>query len=311
MKKLDDMTKEWKTKDYVQNVPPIIGGLIILIAIIISGGKIGITAISIMLAFVIAVSPYAFYNYFRVKKVKEMEDQFPMFLRDVSESIKSGMTLPQAVSSSSNVDYGILNSEIRKIHNQISWGLRFDRVLDMFGKRLSDSNLISKSVKIIMEAYRSGGNIASTMETVASDATTIKETEKERKSKTSQQVLIMYLIYFMFLGIIIALLKILIPMITGTEGGFGILGGGLTDPCKGSELGICEIFSTISLIFGFETGGYYKSLFFSMVLIQGIFSGLVAGQIGDNSVSAGLKHSLILSVSGFVVFIILVISNFI
>jgi flagellar protein FlaJ len=36
-----------------------------------------------------------------------------------------------------------------------------------------------------------------------------------------------------------------------------------------------------------------------MAVVQGIFSGLVAGQIGEGSVTAGLKHSSIMTLSGF------------
>lgn len=306
-----DLTRNWSDKDYVQNIPPIVGGLIILFMAIISGGEMGIVGVSVLLAFVISVTPYAFYNYFRFKKVKAMENQLPMFLRDLAESNKSGMTLPQAISSASKVDYGKLTPEIKKMYHQLTWGIRFDKVLDMFAKRLKDSDLISKSIKIIIEAHKSGGDIASTMETVATDATTIKESEKERKSRTSQQVVIMYLIYFMFLGIIIALLKILIPLMGGAEGGgFGVLGGGLSNPCGKTEvMGVCGFFSTMGEVFGFGANSYYKSLFFSMILVQGVFSGLVVGQIGDNSMVAGFKHSLILSVSGFTIFILLVVSG--
>ena len=42
-----------------------------------------------------------------------------------------------------------------------------------------------------------------------------------------------------------------------------------------------------------------------MVVIQGIFAGLVAGQIGENSIVAGLKHSLIMTLSGFSILLIL------
>ena len=44
---------------------------------------------------------------------------------------------------------------------------------------------------------------------------------------------------------------------------------------------------------------YYNALFVLMAVVQGIFSGLVAGQIGEGSVSAGVKHSIIMTIAGF------------
>ena len=41
-----------------------------------------------------------------------------------------------------------------------------------------------------------------------------------------------------------------------------------------------------------------------MVLVQGIFSGLVSGQIGEDSVVAGFKHSVIMTTAGFAILIL-------
>jgi hypothetical protein len=40
---------------------------------------------------------------------------------------------------------------------------------------------------------------------------------------------------------------------------------------------------------------YYVSLFFYVLIIQGICSGLIAGQLGENSVVAGVRHSIIMA----------------
>ena len=41
-------------------------------------------------------------------------------------------------------------------------------------------------------------------------------------------------------------------------------------------------------------GCYYIAMFFSVVMVQGIFTGLIAGQLGENSAIAGVKHSIIM-----------------
>jgi flagellar protein FlaJ len=42
-----------------------------------------------------------------------------------------------------------------------------------------------------------------------------------------------------------------------------------------------------------------RTLFFHMSVIQALFSGLVAGKMGEGTVSAGLKHSVVLLVAGY------------
>ncbi len=58
-----------------------------------------------------------------------------------------------------------------------------------------------------------------------------------------------------------------------------------------------------------DPGAYYKSLFLVMIVIQAVFSGLIAGQIASDSVTAGGKHSLILLFSGFIIFILVIKSG--
>jgi flagellar protein FlaJ len=42
-----------------------------------------------------------------------------------------------------------------------------------------------------------------------------------------------------------------------------------------------------------------KRIFLHMTLIQGFFGGLVAGKMGEGSIGAGLKHSLVMMLLGF------------
>jgi flagellar protein FlaJ len=46
----------------------------------------------------------------------------------------------------------------------------------------------------------------------------------------------------------------------------------------------------------------YKILFLHMVLIEGLFSGLVAGKMGEGKAKAGLKHSTIMVFVGWIAF---------
>jgi hypothetical protein len=56
-------------------------------------------------------------------------------------------------------------------------------------------------------------------------------------------------------------------------------------------------------------GCYYLSLFFSVLLVQAIFMGLIAGQLGEGSVVAGIKHSLIMLAAVFIIFMFLIRSG--
>jgi flagellar protein FlaJ len=294
-------------------IPLIISAILIAVSIFFYG-NIGLMGNFILLAIIIGIAPYAFLSYFEYTKIKSMEDQLPIFLLDLSESQQVGMTLPEAMKQVSKTDYGKLSAEIKKIDYQISWGIPTQQAMSGLAERLNKSKLIGRVVRIINEAYSSGGDISRTMESTASDITAIKEAEKERKSVTYQHMLIMYAIYYIFIGIVIGLSQTLIPLMKLNVQG-GAVGGimAFQDPCMAcaSNPSIfcvnCSIFSVVCQMFEIGKGGtcYYYALFIVMVVIQGIFSGLVAGQIGEGSVTAGFKHSLIMTTSGFGVLLLL------
>lgn len=191
--------------------------------------------------------------------------------------------------------------------------MTIDKVLDQFAERMKSSKRISSSIRIIRESYNSGGEVTSILDSVADNVTVLGDTEKEKKSMLSQYVLMMYAISFVFLGIVIAINRLLVPIfqVTETQGvGEQI---GLINPCLSCEdftCNICDLFQgTSQNIFSLDPskiGSYYTSLFFFMAIIQAAFSGLVAGQISENSITAGIKHSVILVSAIFGAFSIMV-----
>lgn len=281
------------------------GGLIQVIGIMVyltmGGGMRPIGAALFLGGLIAAFLPYGLFMYFRSKKYSEMEKEFPGFLRNLSESRKSGMSLPQAFQNAAETDYGRLDPEVEKAANQLSWGIPFPEVMRRFQNRVEGSDLIKRSISIILQAYESGGDISETMDAIASDATKIKDAEKERKSVLTSQVLIIYVIYFLFAGIMIALYFILTPLLDIGGSGF------ISKPpnfCSTLARPICDLCPIVGL---HEDAGsklcYYKALFFLMLMVEGVFNGLVAGEIKSGSVAAGVKHVMLMVPLGFIIYV--------
>jgi len=291
----------------IQYVPFIIAAIITLIGLLFYN-NIAIMGNLILLAAVIGIVPYALITYLEMKKVKDIEDRLPVFLLDLSEAQKIGMTLPDSIKQISRTDYGKLSLEIKKINDQISWGIPAQTAMENFAVRMKKSKLIGRVVRIINETSKSGGDIARTMESTASDLTMIKEAEKERKAVTAEHMMVMYAIYFIFIGIVIGLSQTLVPMLklniqAGSAGGIMSFQDPCTECLTSQNIFCinCSIFSVMCEMFALGTGGgcYYNALFMLMAVIQGILTGLVAGQIGEGSIIAGVKHSVIMTSSGF------------
>ncbi|MEM0473629.1 MAG: type II secretion system F family protein [Candidatus Aenigmatarchaeota archaeon] len=276
---------------------------------------VGITGNVILISIFIITFPQIFYTYIEYKDVKEMEARFPYFLRDLTESLRSGMPLHKAIILAGRVDYGKLSKEIKKMAYQLTWGVSVVKVLEQAERRLESSPIMSQNIRIIIETYKAGGNIDRTLDSIATAILTIQETQNERKSTLNQYIVAMYAITYIFIGIIVGISRLLVPIFTASAGAAGPIGTIMGNPCEqciyfpGPNCMPCYMYFSICRLLGTNTetiSCYYTGLFFSMIVVQSICGGLVAGQISEGSIKAGIKHSMILLASSTGIFLILV-----
>jgi flagellar protein FlaJ len=303
-----------------------------VLSILLFSQRIG--GLTLLSAVLVSILPPAAFQFLKNRKLRKMESEFPDFLADLAESKQGGMTLLDAFQSASNNDYGPLNTQIDRIHRELSWGIPFPEVLQRFSKRMSESTVIQESISIIIQSYKSGGDIGETISSVSDDSAKLRDLAKNKDAKLQQQLFIMYLIFFLFIGIVMGIYTMLSELLgLGTTEGGAITGlsdvvgsesGGPTNFCNGN-IAAAQPLCTTSKLFGFLpsniTAGevslsseyasnygygrmaYYKALLFVVVMVQGILNSLLAGQIREGSLSAGVKHAVIMLPIGIIVYI--------
>ena len=295
--------------------------LVLLLIGILSGFK-GVLGNTIILSAFITITPQLIFNYINYRNLKDTELRFPQFLRDLVELTRAGMPLHKAIIFSSHTDYGNLTLHIKKMAHQLSWNVNIIKVLEQAQERLKGSNTLAKVFRILLETYNSGGSIDNTLDSLSNTMMTIQDTEKERKSTLNQYVIAMYVISLVFIGIVVGINMLMVPIfqsVATPTGGIAAVGV-ISNPCEtcahvaDPACAPCSIYSGICSLFGADPssiGCYYLALFFSVSVIQALMGGLVAGQIGEGSVVAGIKHSLILVCITVAAFLILVPLGFI
>jgi flagellar protein FlaJ len=241
---------------------------------------------------IVAVITFAFpmmlFIYADYKKKREVEELFPIFLRDFVESVRSGLTLPQSFKSLRENDYKALTPYIKKIASQLDWGIPVEKVLLNFAKE-TESKLIGRIVSSVVESHRFGGNFADTFEALSSTAIEVDRLRQERRLYLQSQLITGYIIFFVFLMVIIGLGKFLVPSLSEVSAaGLGTsIGGASAAPTASSDL-----------------AGEYKVIFRNLIMLQGLFAGLAVGKLAEGSIISGIKHSLIMVTIGIVVFTI-------
>lgn len=214
------------------------------------------------IAILLALGVPFYIKYSENRKIREIEAMFPNFLRDVTSNIATGMTLPQAIRAAKNNDYKSLSKYVKEISAKLDWGIDFEKVLNDFAEK-SKSTIIRRSVKTIIETHRSGGKVGGVLDAISESQQMIERIKKERQISVYSQVLNGYIIYLVFIGVMIALSRFLIPALGGIE--------------TAGEL-----------------GKVFDEMFRNLLIIQGVFSGLAIGKMAEGSIFAGFKHSLVL-----------------
>jgi len=283
---------------------------IVLFALGLISKDPGVLGNLIIISIFIILVPQFLVRYKRFREIRDMEDRFPSFLRDLTESLVAGLPLHKALISTNKIHYGPLSKEIEKMSNQLSWNIPLDKVLEQFSERIKSSKRMYLAVKIIRESYLSGGDVKSTLNHLVESQITLSESMKEKSSMLNQYVVLMYAITILFLIIIVFINKLMVPMFEMSQ---QIADTGLSNPCnscQGIECNVCTMFQGVAkTIFNIDDTSitsYYVSLFFFLSMVQSFFAGLVAGQISEGSMTAGFKHSLILVGIVFGMFSILV-----
>ncbi|OIR22179.1 MAG: hypothetical protein BEU02_01745 [Marine Group III euryarchaeote CG-Epi5] len=228
--------------------------------------------------------PYGVYGYRRDKIRSRVEEKFPDFLRDLAEYWKGGLSMTVAIQTLAKGEYGNLNDEVNKMSSQISWGVSFGEVLEMFTERVT-SPIVTRAVRMVDEANKAGGKISDILLAASFDAREIKALETERRQEVGSYVTVIYASFFVYLGIILVLASTFIPAIVDSSaatGGSGSMSIGNLTIREMNEVWI-------------------STVFLYSVIIQGTGMGLAAGFMSTGRLySAFLRASFLLLLGWFI-----------
>jgi len=243
-----------------------------------------------ILAGIAAFVPPAYYIYSEQKRIRKAEDAFPDLLRDLAQAKRAGLPLIDAVTLTAEGEYGMLTDGIRTIATQLTWGVPFEDALRIFVKHYP-TRIIKRSIEMIIEGYKTGGEVGEVLKIAADDVMEFKSLEKRRIADMSPYVMICYATFFVFLGVLLVLYQTFIP--TMVEAGKAVAEAG-----AGGRGGVMIKAVNVEML---------KMIFFHCAVIQGICSGLVAGKLGEGKIIAGLRHAVVMALAAFGLFAVLTI----
>ncbi len=229
--------------------------------------------------FAINAFPYTIANEIRSFRVRRLENELPEFLKQLASLNESGLTIIAALRVLSTTNLGALTSEVINIRKDIEWGRLVTEALQRFEARVG-SAVVSKVVSILIKALESTDNIKAALFTAATDAEMYLEFRKRMSNEMFVYTIIVYMTFAVFLFTIVVLSENFISIFTKIETPQTFTGASFSLP-------------DVEML---------TRLFYHTTLLNGFFSGLVAGVMGSGSVRAGIKHSLAMVLASLLVF---------
>jgi len=236
----------------------------------------------IVLGLLSCLGPIGFYSHLISKNRREIENQLPDFLREISGSTASGMTVFDAIRSASKGDHGKLTFELQKMASQLSWGISVNDVLDNFAKRMK-TDIVKRMVITIKKALEIGGNTSLVFNAAALEIDQAKRVEEQRKIEMSLYSIVIFISFFVFLAVILIIDKTIFAAIFD-----------LQDKMAGQTIG--------NMMIAPIDHDLLKNMFFSFVLVQSIGGGLLGGFMMDGKLSSGIRFGFVLILISFFVF---------
>jgi len=210
-------------------------------------------------------------SYFAIKYSRErrgIERMLPEFIEDVAAQRKIGLPPEEAIERLGEKNsYGSFSKYVTKMAGQLSWGISLRKVIGTFAKDVN--SWIAKAIGILMlEVVEIGGGTLKGFDEMASFTRRLSTTESDTRSAFRPYVLIIYVGGLMLTLTTFMMINILSQQQALQAKGLSV-----------STVGVAP--GTLDLLVG-------ASVFQCWVL------GLVAGKMGEGSLSEGFKHSVIL-----------------
>lgn len=230
------------------------------------------------------------------KRIREIEERLPDFLRDVAEGGRFGMTLAKSIVAASKGRYGKLTPEIERMAFQIQWGVSATEALALFSERVQ-TPLVNRTSALIIKASTAGGNVADVLELVATDTKETHLMQRERRASMQAYTSVIYIAFGVFLVTVLILQATFLAEMAKTAASASALqqtSGGLPG---GGVQGATISADFIPAI---------KEVYFYAAIVHAIGDGILAGVISTGKFSSGMIHAFAMTLGAFVMLRVLV-----
>ncbi|MGA2682534.1 MAG: type II secretion system F family protein [Candidatus Bathyarchaeia archaeon] len=239
--------------------------------------QIGLPAIA-TICLVAASLPIAL-QYRKISKINyNAEESLPNFIRDITESQKTGLSPEKSIiQATKRKDYGPFSKFLELMRSQIEWGIPLRKTFENIRKEIR-SWFVTVNFAMMVETIEVGGNQTQSLEILS------EYSEKEHELQINRRELLKpyILLAFMWSGLI-AVTTTIVALTTNLTTSM------MTTVNKSS---LASVAST-------PVSGQLN-MFSVGIIIQCWISGFFIGKISEGNLGAGFKHAALLATTAYV-----------
>jgi len=229
-----------------------------------------------------ALSPLFIFSLIADARRKNMEMLLPDMLMLTASNIKSGLTIDRALLFSARPEFGDLGKEIKKVAFEIYGGMDVSKALRKLTKRIK-SDILEKTIDLLIEGLRSGGAVAKLLEETASDIKNTELLQKEIKGN------VMMYTMFIFIAAVLgapSLFAISNFLISSTMNMWGPDSGGFSDiDTSSSSLSFIKMSAPEIDIYAFNT------FVIAALLITNLFASMIISLIQTGKIRGMVRYA--------------------
>jgi flagellar protein FlaJ len=225
------------------------------------------------IALVAASAPLAL-QYYRISKINyNAEESIPSFIRDITESQKTGLSPEKSiVQATKRKDYGSFSKFLILIRSQIEWGIPLRKTFENLRKEIR-SWFVIVNFAMMVETLEIGGNSIKSLEILS------EYSEKERELQVNRRTLLKPYILLAFMwSALIAVTTTIVALTTTMMTGI-----------VSEEAGSVAMMAMQGQLKIFSVG----------IIIQCWISGFFIGKISEGNFGAGFKISAMLAATAY------------
>jgi len=247
-------------------------------------------SILIIVIYIIGGVPYLFYKYIESKIYENISNNYTYFLSYLSESLASGMTLLDALAYLSSVDLGYLSILVKKLYNWIAWGMSFEKAFTLFNMYFEELQNIKMINYVILETYKGGGDISKVLKRLYNDLESVKELDGLKRAYVSQQIMVLYAIFVIFIGLSISILDTIKPLVT-------------------SQILASTVHTTFNFFSSSINYSWLKFITALSIILVGISASIIMGIAESGKIRSSVKHLAINNLIGLLSIVIFILPS--